>query len=71
LMISRKLVKLKRVCECRGVDLNAFHDLWRSVDKRLTFLMLKVRNLFLMEMKRLTFQLVVYPETVSPRLFLN
>ena len=46
LTISRKLVKLKRVCECRGVDLNAFHDLWRSVDKRLTFLNVKSEESF-------------------------
>jgi hypothetical protein len=41
LMISGKLVKLKRVCELRGIDLNAFWGLWRSVNERLTFLNVK------------------------------
>ena len=41
LRISGKLIKLKRDCELRGVEMDAFWDLWHSVNKRLTYLNVK------------------------------
>jgi hypothetical protein len=41
LRISGKLIKLKKDCELRGIEMNAFWDLWHSVNKRLTYLNVK------------------------------